>query len=59
MFPQQAPWTGLGSLQSDVSSIKSDLSRKADSRDGRFSSSEVARWLLAVGPYPMTALPAN
>jgi len=30
-YPTQAPWTGIGSLQSDVSSLKQELSRKAES----------------------------
>lgn len=29
-FPPQAPWTGIGALQSEISSIKSELGRKAD-----------------------------
>lgn len=30
MYPPQAPWTGIGALQSDISSIKSELRGKAD-----------------------------
>ena len=29
-YPQQAPWTGIGSLQSDVHRLESELRRKAD-----------------------------
>ncbi len=29
-YPSQAPWTGIGSLQSDVSEIRSQLHGKAD-----------------------------
>ena len=30
MYPPQAPWTGIGSLQQEVSSLKQELNRKAD-----------------------------
>jgi hypothetical protein len=30
MYPAQAPWTGIGSLQGDVSSLRSELHQKAD-----------------------------
>jgi flagellar biosynthesis chaperone FliJ len=32
-YPNQPPWTGLGSLQSDVSDIKSQLHGKVDSHE--------------------------
>ena len=31
MYPNQPPWTGIGSLQSEISDIKRQLSGKADS----------------------------
>ena len=33
LYPDQAPWTDIGSLQSDISSIKSALIGKADSHE--------------------------
>jgi hypothetical protein len=29
-YPLQAPWTGIGNLQSDISRIESELHRKAN-----------------------------
>ena len=33
MYPPQAPWTGIGSLQQEVSSLKQELNRKADTHE--------------------------
>ena len=41
MYPPQAPWTGIGALQQEVSSIKSDLHRKANSYEISTLSSKV------------------
>jgi len=30
MYPQQAPWTGIGSVQSDIHEIRTELRSKAD-----------------------------
>ena len=32
-YPNQPPWTGIGSLQSDVLDIKNILTRKVDSHE--------------------------
>lgn len=31
MYPEQAPWTGIGALQNDIAQLRSELSRKAES----------------------------
>jgi hypothetical protein len=31
MFPPNAPWSGLGQLESEISLLKSEVSRKAES----------------------------
>lgn len=33
MYPPQAPTTGIGSLQSDISRLENELRRKADSHE--------------------------
>lgn len=48
-FPLQPPWTGLGSLQSEVSSIQSELRRKANDYEVSTISSTVARLEREVG----------
>jgi len=41
MFPPQAPWTGLGQLESEIRDVKSILSRKADDCEVRSAVSRV------------------
>jgi len=33
MYPPQPPWSGIGSLQGDVSNLRQELNRKADSHE--------------------------
>ncbi len=33
MYPPQAPWTGLGQLEREIDSVKSELHRKAETHE--------------------------
>ena len=41
MYPPQAPWTGLGQLENQISSIKSELNGKANSHEFHSLNSKV------------------
>ena len=43
MYPPQAPWTGIGSVQVEVESIKSELLRKANTYEVSTLSSRLDR----------------
>ena len=41
MYPDQAPWTGIGALQQEIREVRNALQRKADDHEIRSLNSRV------------------
>lgn len=54
MYPEQAPWTGIGALQGDIRELRAELSRKAESHELSSLNSLVGRLECSAGEVSAT-----